>query len=206
MNSEEAFVFSTLLVWIRIKGSKCWRFLLLILRQRWWSRFQLFDRIKRVIYPIFQWKLCSLSMGRKNTCITNILNVNTTLLNVLCSITLCEKPPTLQILIPRHYYFTKLRHVSSSWQQWQSVRSHKWRLFEDGSIYPSALFDVCDQPALGFGIWQTPASKKTPNSSVVSYFYLRWLIGSSNVTAFKYYNKNQNCAILSQQGPSYHKT
>ena len=40
------------------------------------------------------------------TWITDILNVKRTLHKVLLSTTLCATPPTLQILIPRHRYFT----------------------------------------------------------------------------------------------------
>ena len=40
------------------------------------------------------------------TWITDILNVKKTLHKVLPSTTLCATPPTLQILILRHHYFT----------------------------------------------------------------------------------------------------
>ena len=40
------------------------------------------------------------------TWMTDILNVKKTLNKVLPSTTLCTTPPTLQILIPRHHYFT----------------------------------------------------------------------------------------------------
>ena len=40
------------------------------------------------------------------TWITDILNVKKTLHKVLPSTTLCATPPTLQMSIPRHHYFT----------------------------------------------------------------------------------------------------
>ena len=91
-------------------------FWLRLSRLRWWSRLQnLNGRVSLEsandipnIVMKFLLPFCSCN----KTWITDVLNVKQTWHKVLPSTTLCATPPTLQISIPRHTYFTIWWHVS----------------------------------------------------------------------------------------------
>ena len=91
------------------------------------------------------------------TFITDILNVKKALHKGLPSTTLCATPQTLQ---KYWYHGTIISQIGDmclpAGNGDKNARSRKWRLFEDGSMHWSALFDdvISDKPALSCGIWK----------------------------------------------------
>ena len=96
------------------------------------------------------------------TWITDILNVKKTLHKVLPSTTLCATPPTLQILIPRHHYFSFVTRVFPAGNG-DKTYGHVNDVYLKTAAYTGVRYSISDvisdQSALSCGILRHKSHK-----------------------------------------------